>query len=261
MPPAHPPATVESEEAFPPLPHLGFESGREDPEAAPDIAAALIEISDDEGPFVTPVLGGDAMVDLLMSGSSLSSDSLWRASDVREGIRKTYPNLTAEELSLLDGYDDSVISAKTRANQVCFATGNSDAESIRDQDTGPGQVRWHKRDRYIYVRQRGHCARYRRRMKPVFGPGGEGFGWTVEVESDDAGDVDQKSFILPADIEIDPISGLPVGRTSAETLEAQRQEWAVKYEEEFVDSGTTAEGGAGGVLICLLYTSPSPRDS
>jgi len=42
-----------------------------------------------------------------------------------------------------------------------------------------------------------------------------------------------------------------VGRTSAETLEAQRQEWAVKYEEEFVDSGTTAEGGAGGVLIAL----------
>ena len=254
LPPPHPACGEESDAAYPPLPHLGFESGLEDPEAVPDVQAALIEISDDdEEPFVTPIMGGDAMVDLLMSRSSLSGDSSWRASDVRDGIRKSCPSLTPEELSLLDGYDDSVVSTRTfNVNErVCFATGQSDEESIRDQDTGPGRVRWHKRDRYMYVRQRGHYTRYRRRVKPVFGPGNEGFQWKYEVESDDAGDVNQESFILPADVEIDPVSGLPIGKTSAKTLETERQEFAVKYEEEFTDSGTVAETGAGGVLVAL----------
>ena len=254
LPPPHPACGEESDAAYPPLPHRGFESGLEDPEAVPDVQAALVEISDDdEEPFVTPIMGGDAMVDLLMSRSSLSGDSSWRASDVRDGIRKSCPSLTPEELSLLDGYDDSVVSTRTfNVNErVCFATGQSDEESIRDQDTGPGRVRWHKRDRYMYVRQRGHYTRYRRRVKPVFGPGNEGFQWKYQVESDDAGDVNQESFILPADVEIDPVSGLPIGKTSAKTLEAERQEFAVKYEEEFTDSGTVAETGAGGVLVAL----------
>ena len=56
--------------------------------------------------------------------------------------------------------------------KVHFASGNSDSGSIRDYSSGPGKVRWSKREPYCYRREMGAsdlC--YRRRMKLLFQDG------------------------------------------------------------------------------------------
>ena len=96
------------------------------------------------------------------------------------------------------GITDSVLAGSIREAEIEFAEGDSDADSIRDYDSGPGPIQWSSRQPYWYHRElnaEGLCDRRRMVVKKV-APGS--VAWGPEAESDDDGYVDQVSFVLDA---------------------------------------------------------------
>jgi hypothetical protein len=112
--------------------------------------------------------------------------------------------------------DEQLVKITQEAGVTC-ATGDSDSESIRDQEAGPGEVRWHRRSPYWH--RRDQCMEvkgsYRRLMQPVINAEDEDgkltseghdsgeFFWTPLVDSDDDGFVKQPSFILGSQVGTD----------------------------------------------------------
>jgi hypothetical protein len=93
--------------------------------------------------------------------------------------------------------------------KVHFASGDSDDESIRDFGSGPGKIRWHKRDPYTYRLEEGAAGmNYRRRMKLFIEDGNP--KWHKMTDSDEEGDPKQESFVLAANREQDA-AGVPTG--------------------------------------------------
>ncbi len=125
-----------------------------------------------------------------------------------------------------------------RMQDVHYANGDSDSESIRDQDAGPGLQRWHRRAPYFYRREvaleGGHL--FRRRMKlrrfltaeesaqidTTADPGSlrpipdDLEIWEPEAYSDDDGYVQQKSFVEKAELVVDDLTGEVKGRVPTE---------------------------------------------
>ncbi len=92
-----------------------------------------------------------------------------RAARVRNQLGLTWSG----ELILIEGCDvsDATLLKILNERQVEFATGNSDAESVRDFESGPGNVRWSKRSPYWFRREmNANEVRWRRKVKPVRGP-------------------------------------------------------------------------------------------
>ena len=127
--------------------------------------------------------------------------------------------------AVLGGVNDQALLEETQVSEVHFANGDSDSESIRDYDAGPGLQRWHRRDQYFYRREENvEGQTYRRRMKlidntvPWQAP-----IWTEETEADADGYVRQKSFIEPSTVLIDEVTGEAKGLVKYEDphLEAE----------------------------------------
>ena len=104
---------------------------------------------------------------------------------------------------------DEQVCRVTRESKVVLASGESDAESIRDQDSGPGRIRWSRRNPYFFRREptwdswAGEGGRavqnYRRvmRFKVAAGDGEGKLWWEPVAESDpETGEVTQESFVL-----------------------------------------------------------------
>jgi hypothetical protein len=117
-----------------------------------------------------------------------------------------------EQVVLLDVYnvsDETLVSSMWQA-RVEFASGETDTDSICDQEDGDGQKRFWHRNPYAYRRDQklngSKC--YRRRMmtsigldvvEPVGTPAAQlGFcKWVPEVDTDDDGFVTQSPFTSP----------------------------------------------------------------
>ncbi len=134
--------------------------------------------------------------------------------------------------------------------QICFAEGDSDADSVRDWESGPNPVRWSKRDPYFYRREPNlEDIPYRRRCKVAL-VAGVGPQWMPEVDSDDDGYVRQKSFMTSSQIEIDPATGEEIGES--------------KDIQGFIASGVVV-GGSGrkpweGEMFRSILDAPLPEN-
>ena len=91
-----------------------------------------------------------------------SGDVIWHAEKIWRGITLLHSEV-----------DDSTIQDEELVKVIHFqkvycASGESDTESIRDMESGPGEFRWNRRHPYWY--RRDPCLddsrSYRRRMKP-----------------------------------------------------------------------------------------------
>ena len=96
--------------------------------------------------------------------------------------------------------------------KVHYATGGSDAESIRDFDSGSGGTRFSRRDPYFYRHEdNANGFRYRRRCVPYIvgeallcdGTQVNELQWKAEYPSDEEGYVPQPSFVLKSTIPTD----------------------------------------------------------
>ena len=102
-----------------------------------------------------------------------------------------------------------------------YATGVSDASSVRDQDSGPGKVRWTKGDPYRFRREQ--CMNHEgklRRLKPTSNVDGDLF-WDYEFPSDDEGWTKQPSFVTSSYIATNQYGER---ETEVERTERQRHE-------------------------------------
>jgi len=164
----------------------------------PDAPASDDEIT------ATPLLKLDAVIELMTDAVSVQ-DIPAEAKKVKSGMELVFP---CEAYVFDQAYvSDEQIVKVTRDAKVTCASGESDAESIRDQESGPGKFRWHRRDPYWYRREPclDNCKNFRRMMKFSVEPAeGEGhFAWIPLVDSDDDGEVKQPSFVLSSTIATD----------------------------------------------------------
>ena len=144
----------------------------------------------------TPLLSADAVVELLAGG--VPSDAIEvRAAKHRAGLQFCFPDdyATLDQVKISD---EQIVRVTDQA-KVRLASRESDDESIRDKDSGPGKVRWCKRAAYYYrLEPSDEGPDYRRMMKfrLVEGSGEYRFQWDPLVDSDDEDRVDQPSFVL-----------------------------------------------------------------
>ncbi len=115
-----------------------------DPSPVPDADAAMpaddqadYSVDDDSAKdiIVTPLLDADAVVNL-MAGGIPSHDIGWRAEKIRDGIKLVFPEMRHDGVN-----DEDMVHGVVEARVAC-ASGESDAESIRDFDSGPGKFRF-----------------------------------------------------------------------------------------------------------------------
>jgi len=108
-----------------------------------------------------------------------------------------YQKILACNVSALTIYESA------KAAEVKYAGGGSESDSIRDHDSGPGKIRWHRRKPYHYRREPNENeVTFRRRMR-FKAENTETVHWDVEAESDDEGRVMQESFVLTAQKAVD----------------------------------------------------------
>lgn len=93
--------------------------------------------------------------------------------------------------------------------KVHFASGDSDDDSVRDYDSGPGKIQCHKRMPYTYRREIGAANVYYRRRIKLFVEDGSP-NWRKMTDSDEEGGPKQESFVLSATLEQDA-AGVPIG--------------------------------------------------
>ena len=101
----------------------------------------------------------------MTEGSVLTTDYAERAITIRRTIEALFPT---EGMLLRNCLvpDESLVKSVESA-KVHYATGGSDAESVRDYDNGLGPVRFHRRDAYSYRREENvEGQTYRRRCAP-----------------------------------------------------------------------------------------------
>ena len=98
----------------------------------------------------TPVLSGDAVIDLLAGNMGAGEEEIpeiaTEATKIRCGVQCIFPSVDVS--SSAGGLTDAELVRVTRSAGVHLATGDSDAESVRDYDAGPGKQRFHRREAY-----------------------------------------------------------------------------------------------------------------
>ena len=99
---------------------------------------------------------------------------------------------------------DEVLYVSTQDNDVSFATGDSDAESVRDWESGTGKIRFSRRKPYFFRREKNDMGQqWRRHVKPVVRDTHD-VDWTVMYETDEeTGEVPQPTVVVPASVKID----------------------------------------------------------
>ena len=129
-----------------------------------------------------------------------------------------------------DFSENEIRLALTEA-EVSYAGGESDVESIRDQEAGPNaSTGWYVREPYFYRRENNlNGATYRRRMLVNITDGSTGKACTQfepEAEEDKDGYVKQASFHLKCTQGVDPVGLLKdlllVSLPATGTTERQR---------------------------------------
>ncbi len=128
--------------------------------------------------MTTPLMTAEEVVTLLAGETESVRDA-----EIRGQIGLTFMS----ELYVLEAVDvtDMVLVRSVDRRQVHYATGDSDAESVRDWDSGPGTIRWAKRPAYFFRRENNdNEVRWRRRVKPVVKNRDEA-DWPAENESDE----------------------------------------------------------------------------
>ena len=118
---------------------------------------------------MTPLLNPSAVVELLEQSEG-PSDPRDQATFIRRGLNYVFPgeSCTIEAAHV----PDDLLVEVTKEKDVHYATGESDAESIRDYDSGTGSQRWHRRNPYWYCRQPSSdpTRQFRRMMKLRINP-------------------------------------------------------------------------------------------
>ena len=139
-------------------------------------------------------------------------------------FRRTSPELAVKMRASNVTEEDLRTSAA--AAQCSLATGESDNESIRDFESGTSAIEYHRTEPYIFRRETSLSnARYRRRVVPVVDTSMEGqraVRWKAEVDSDDDGEVRQRSFIR---------STAEAVREGAPAVSASMEEWTAQYKD------------------------------
>ena len=168
----------------------------------------------------TPALTSDEVASAMAEATAVAQEENM-SSTLRSRVEVLFPEEARRHAGL--GTTSEELQESAQVEGVQFANGDSDAESIRDYDSGPGLQRWHRREAYFYRREENlEGQTYRRRMKlrscpfPFRMPKSEKELWEAECQSDEDGQVCQKTFIQKAEIEIDDVTGEVVGLTSTE---------------------------------------------
>ena len=130
----------------------------------------------------------------------------------------------------------------TESAGVFYATGGSDAESIRDFDSGNGASRFSIRDPYFYRREdNANGWRYRRKCVPyVLGHAQLQDGtpvnelmWRAEYSTDEEGDVPQPSFVLEATVPTDADGNVTVPKPADSAAAATEKAWKEMCGDDF----------------------------
>ena len=195
----------------------------------------------DKGIFVTPLLDSAAIVDL-MADAVPSDDFVWQAEKIRRGIELVHPEVDDSRVQ-----DEELVKI-THLQKVYCASGESDTDSIRDHDSGPGAFRWNLRTPYHY--RHNPCLEnnknYRRKMKPNFqfqnDVGEASLLWEPEYPSDEDGFNEQPSFALSAQVATDQ-QGHKIGAhpdiQPTKTSRSEFQEaWQTMFGTRFTDEKT-----------------------
>ena len=167
---------------------------------------------------VTAVLPGDVMLDVLKQVAHPKLRTGFAdAAEACRAVAMSFPDATRAYYA--HGGDDYKLLQSIEAAGVHSAGGHSDSESIRDYDSGPGQIRWSHREPYWFRREFNvNGVLWRRRMKFHVVEDATWKGkmdrvspWIPEYDSDsDTGDVNQPSVVVPSQIHLDE-SGLEAG--------------------------------------------------
>ena len=179
-------------------------------------------VDKDEPMVVSPLLPADAVVDLLLEGGG--QDVASKAARIRSNI------FTCQDLPVLHIMSDQQIVEATEEAEVFFATGGSDSETIRDQESGPAPVRWHRRSPYWYRIEpcTEHGGSFRRLMKAK--EKDVELQWETEYASDDEGYVPQPSFILKSTAITDEAGSVVADVTDAPSKDKDHTDEAWKTE-------------------------------
>ena len=112
--------------------------------------------------FVTPTMTGEEVVEVIASVEGQNQDDREKFLERFQGV---WPEAALQLLRA--GVDAETACRQTSDQKVEYAAGDSDADSVRDYDSGPGKVRWQRRRPYWYRRDTNeNDLTYRRRMKP-----------------------------------------------------------------------------------------------
>ena len=148
--------------------------------------------------MISPTVSGTILADAVAKVSK----KLDRPSEnFREYIRRADP-VAASELAYQNVTDDMLRMLWMREDQVWFPTGDTDDETIRDYDSGPGEFGRHSYDPYFYqIEPNMESVPFRRRMKFKLSKKDVGLGesfryqFVPEADTDDDGYVKQTSFM------------------------------------------------------------------
>jgi hypothetical protein len=126
-----------------------------------DQDCAVTEVASDDDVVALPITRGGDLAEALKGAAETE-----RVKQEEATALLTRVDSKAASLIATYGVPLEALLSSMSVDSVDFAEGDSDADSVRDYDSGPGPFRWSRSAPYAYRRERNlENVQYRRRMK------------------------------------------------------------------------------------------------